>query len=399
MKKILSIFLLLNMLFLSGCWDSREINEVGLVMAVGIDRAEDSDDFVVTVQIANPKPVAASKEKAISAEPIWVISSIGPTIFEAIREMSKVSSKRIVWGHNNIVIIGESLAKDDIGPVIDYFTHNPELRMKAAVVVSKGNAKDYVGSKAGMEDVPGISLSNLMSYSTLTTDYVQSNMLLLSQEYFAEYKQPILTTIQFKDDKIMPSDGRADKTVETINMSGTAVFNKGKMIGMLTREETRGFTWVNANIKNTLVTVNYGNQDKISLEMKGFNVKVNTQINQGVPSVSIAVLGNAEIVEEDGTSDLSIEDFKMKVGDLVNQKITDEINTCLTVVQKEYKVDTFCFAKYFHAQQNEEWENSIGKHWEEIYPDISIDVSCNIDIIGSTLNQIPANAATRYGEQ
>jgi spore germination protein KC len=122
-----AIFCILSIFYLAGCWDIREINEIGFVMAAGVDKAKDSDKFVVTVQLANPKPIAAEKGKAAQGEPIWVLSAEGRTIFEAVRELSLVSSRRIVWGHNYIVIIGQSLAENNIGPVIDFFRIIPNL--------------------------------------------------------------------------------------------------------------------------------------------------------------------------------------------------------------------------------------------------------------------------------
>ncbi len=384
--------MIFSILFLSGCWDSREITDIGLVIAVGVDKSEDSNGFAVTVQIANPQANASQEKKSSSNEPIWILTAKGETLFEAVREMSKVSSKRIVWGHNSIVIIGESLAKDDIAPVIDYFTHNPELRMKAHVLVSKGDAKNYLSLKTSLDDISGISLSDVLTNNFLTSQYIHSDMLRLSQEYFNEHKQPILSMIQFKKEMIKPSEENKGELLDMVELGGAAIFNKGKMIGTLTPEQVRGYSWIKLNVKDTLVTVNYENQKKASVEMKNVKSKIITSISEDVPSIEIKITGLGEIAEEDGSTELSIEDFKKKIGDLVKQKIIEEAENCLNVVQKQYNVDTFAFAHIFHMQQTLEWKKSIEENWETIYPDIQISVSCDIKITGSVLNQIPSRA-------
>ncbi|MED4179591.1 hypothetical protein [Priestia megaterium] len=44
-------------LLLSGCWSSRELNELAITVAVGIDKAEDG--IIVTVQLINPGDIQA----------------------------------------------------------------------------------------------------------------------------------------------------------------------------------------------------------------------------------------------------------------------------------------------------------------------------------------------------
>ncbi len=144
MKKIRTVFLLLIILIspglLNGCYDLREINELGFVTAVGIDKADSPNRFIVTVQIANPS--SGSDDKGSMKNEVWIGTAEGKSIFDAVRKLTGISSKRIMWAHNNVVIIGESLAREGIIPVIDYFTHNLELRMKVGLVVSEGDAKE-----------------------------------------------------------------------------------------------------------------------------------------------------------------------------------------------------------------------------------------------------------------
>ena len=164
----------------SGCWDIREINELGFVTAVGIDKAHPPNKYSVTVQIANACSASAKSEQGQTQSGVWIGTAEGKSIFDAIRNLIRISSKRVMWAHNNVMIIGESLAKKSIAPVADFFTHNPETTNETPVVVAKGDAKDYISAKAGTETPSGIAFINFGDYGPLLAETVHSNMLTVS---------------------------------------------------------------------------------------------------------------------------------------------------------------------------------------------------------------------------
>ena len=392
MKKVLLIILILTQLTLTGCWDMREINELSLVMAVAVDKADNSNDFILTVQIANPLVTGENQTtNGSSTDPYIVISARGKTLFDATRELSRISSKRIMWAHNYIIIVGESLAKDDIMPVIDYFTHNPELRMKTPIVVSTGNAMDYLSLKSSQEEIPGVALSEIYKSGTLTGEFIQTDLLSFSRAFYGEYTQPVMSMISFKKGKILPSDNQSADLDDEIEFGGAAVFNKDKMVGELTPEEARGVSWVFNDTNLVLVTVPEPTDPSkfVSVETKDVNTKIKTEINNGKPSVMIDVSGRGKIVEEDGTTDLSINAYKIQLQRLIDKQIVKDIHMCLTQVQKNYGCDILGFAQNIHAQHDNVWDSQIKKNWKKIYPEVPVTINVDINIYSNTLYQEP----------
>lgn len=73
---LLSIgFLLIS----SGCWNNRELGELGIAAALGIDK--DGDRFIATVQLVNPAEISSLKGSGTSA-PIIVYSEKGKTLLK-----------------------------------------------------------------------------------------------------------------------------------------------------------------------------------------------------------------------------------------------------------------------------------------------------------------------------
>jgi spore germination protein KC len=246
MKKIrfiLFVLLTLSLLFFSGCWDMREINDLGFVTAVGIDKAKPPNKYSVTVQIANPSSASANSEQGQAQSGVWVGTGEGESLFAATRNLIRISSKRVMWAHNNVIIIGEALAKDSILPVADFFTHNPELRMKTLVVVARGDAKDYILAKAGMETPSGSSFGYFNDYSTLLGESIRSSMLTISAALVTKNAEPLIAAVNLKKAEAPPENGgksSGGNEPKTVDVAGAAVFNRDKLVGWLSPQETRG---------------------------------------------------------------------------------------------------------------------------------------------------------------
>ena len=392
-RRIIFLLIILNLFTLSGCWDIREINELGLVTAVGIDKADSPNKYSVTVQIANPNTSSSSDGQSNAKSELWIGTEEGTSIFEAVRKLANVSSRRVMWAHNTVVIIGESLAKEGIIPVADYFAHNPELRMKAAVVVAYGDAKEYVAAKVGMESPPGISFILLESYRSLSAESTESHMLQVCAALKNEYANPLISKISLKKEAMQAENSKStdEKNSETVALSGAAVFKKDKMIGWLSPEEVRGASWILNQTKNTVVTVidpEHGNKS-VSVETKGMKAKIRTKVTDGMPEISISMSGTGDIVEEDGSTTQSMNEMKEHVTELINKKIEDEIGNSLEIMQKKYMVDCFGFAAFVHVQNAREWNNGLKDNWQEIFAQIPVTVSVSISIESSTLSQEP----------
>lgn len=391
-RTILLLLIILNLAFLSGCWDLREINEIGLVTAVGIDKADGPNRYSVTVQIANSNTSNSSDSKGGAKSEVWIGTGEGASLFDATRKLIEISSRRVMWAHNNVIVIGESMAKEGIIPIVDFFTHNPELRLKTDVVVAKGDAKGYIAARAGMENPSGVSFILLEGYRAITGESVESHMLRVSAELKNEYGNPLISRISLKKSTMQSGDAENKvKSSETIDLSGTAVFKKDKMLGWLSPEESLGVSWILNQTKSTVVTVadpDYGNKS-VSVETSGVKAKIKSAVINGIPSISIHIKGNGDIVEEDGPTSQSMGDVKVHVADLVNKKIEDEIKKSLEVIQKKYMVDCLGFAAIVHVQNNREWQSGLKDKWQEIFPQIPVTVSVDINIISSALNQEP----------
>lgn len=392
MKKAGSLIIFMAMVFLSGCWDVREINELALVMAVGIDKSvQNPGHYLVTVQAANPQP-NSSGETSKGPQTVWVASAEAPTIFAAIREIARFSSQRIMWAHNNVIIVGESLAQDDITPVIDFFSHNHELRMKTWMAVAHGDARHFLHANVGMGNIPGQSLGDVFRYQQLTGLGMKSDLLTVYGDFTSPSTNPLIATLTLNQAVTQSGLSKeAESTTDQIQMSGMAVFDDNSLLGFLTEEETRGLSWFMAEDPNTVISVPHpeNSEKSVAVEISGVKAKIESQIDDDGPQFTIVITGTGHIAEEQTTSRLSIHQLKSQLEGTVNQEIGREIAMALDKIQKQYGSDVLGFGKVVHTQHKQAWNQTIKSRWTDLFPEAEVKVEVNIDIKTSTLNQIP----------
>lgn len=82
-------------LVLSGCWNSRELNELAIVSGIGLDSLDGKQGYRVTFQIINPSSSAQTTGSASNQPPIIVVSATDRTIFGALRKASRRATRQL----------------------------------------------------------------------------------------------------------------------------------------------------------------------------------------------------------------------------------------------------------------------------------------------------------------
>lgn len=102
MKKV--ILLLILVFICTGCYNYKELNDLGIVSAMGISK--DGEVYNLDIQLLN---VLDSEKSGLNKSPITVISGQGKTIFEAIRSMNKKTSKVFFLADVDYVFLDKSV--------------------------------------------------------------------------------------------------------------------------------------------------------------------------------------------------------------------------------------------------------------------------------------------------
>ncbi|MCT8139422.1 Ger(x)C family spore germination protein [Anaerobacillus sp. CMMVII] len=387
MEKINLVRVLMLLLLLSGCLGKEEINDLALVMAVGIDKGENGDIWITT-QVARPADVRGTTGSA-GGEPIWTATGEGKTIFEAIRNLAKFSSRRIYWGHNMIIVVSEEVAREGIVDIIDFFTRNNELRMRTWIVVTEKKANEIVAAKTGIEVVPGNAIDRLFRFSPIVAEAPRSNVMALSAGYVGEHVHPYLALVHLISRGVDEANPQEFGSIPQVELSGTAIFRKDKMVGKLNSRESRGFLWFTETVDDAIIPLTCPDEEGwVSVELRDNSFKLTPIYKEGKVSFEATIKSVAHLVELGCPTPLEHSEVTEKLAVQAEKYLKEDIEMMLDKVQKEYKVDALRLGRMFQAKYPQHWDK-IKEDWEVMFPDVVVSVSVSVDINNPQLLENP----------
>jgi len=382
MKRICLLLCICILLAVSvtGCWSRRELNNLAIAVALGIDKA--GDNYKVSVQVVEPGEVSGNKSSGVA--PVTMYQSTAPTLLEALRKMTKISPRKIYIAHLQIVVISEELARKGIGDALDFLARDYEARNDFFIVVAKDTkAGDTLKILTNLEKVPAVRLfSSLETSEKQWAPTASVKLDKLISDLISEGRHPVLTGLKVIGD---PKIGETKKNVESIlspsdlQYSGLAVFKKDKLIGWLKETEGQAYNFINNNIQSTAETVKCPEGGKVTFNVIRSHTKVKGSMRNERPRIDIEVNTQANVAEVQCSLDLTQPETIGKLESLAEQSLVALIDKTITRVQEDYKVDIFGFGEAIHRSNPKAWKKLKG-NWDHTFENIPVDVKVNYKI-------------------
>ena len=256
----LLVALLLVFLFFSNDFGLTDVQKTAIVMAVGIDREEDT--FIVTSQIAIPK--ASSQGK--TTEAVQLVSR-GKTIGEAFEEINAKTGWYPKLVFCNLILLGEGATQQNVFDGLDFFLRDEYLSDNCFVATCDGLAKDLLNASALVDPSSSTAIQKILSNHAQRVGTVLPNTLKdFSIGYFSESQSSFLPIIKKEPQQEQVGDEKKNDAgnLESSNQaegqnSGqanekngeqkqedkpvfsageTALFVRGKRVGTLNTKET-----------------------------------------------------------------------------------------------------------------------------------------------------------------
>ena len=123
MRKALGIILLLvfSLVSLTGCYDTRALESLSYVIAIGLDKGNDNK-LRLTLQFASPDSNSSSGDSGSSQYSNTTITTVECNSFESgINLVNSYISNQVNLSHTKIIVISEELAYQGIAEYISSF--------------------------------------------------------------------------------------------------------------------------------------------------------------------------------------------------------------------------------------------------------------------------------------
>lgn len=379
---------ILLIILLSGCAGKREINDLALVMAVGIDKVEDKNEIEITVEVARPADARGQTGAPAgnTGDPIWSASATGNTLFEAIRNLSNFSTRRVFWAHNFIIVVSEDVARDGVADIIDFFTRNPELRMRTWIAITPDKAKNIVSTMTGLEVIPGEALDKLYRYTTVSGTAPRTELIDLKAAYLSETTQPVISRLRLIERGVSNKKQGQMGAIKQVALEGAGVIKNEKLIGILDADETRGMLPFIEKVDSGAIVLPCPNEPKqfITAEIRKQKLKVTPQFKNSKPVFKVNQKVRTNIVEAGCPFSIQDDEQVRKLEKDIEEKMKADIEKVLTKAQKEYKADFLELGQRFNNKFPAEWKE-IKRDWESIFADVNIDVNVDAEIKSGVL--------------
>jgi spore germination protein KC len=378
-KTVLVLFFLsIQTLLLSGCWDRTEVNDLAIITAAGLDVTDDHK-LELSVNIFATNPSGGQQMGGMSggdgggAGQFIVRSAVGLTMADAASKLQQMLSRKVFWGHDEVFIFGERLAKQGIREPIEYLTRYPAPRERANVFVSKGLAKDVLQLQ------PSIELNNAEVLREMAKSQTGLNITMkeLAQMLAGKADAAVIPWVEIKQAQ------DAQKAIPFIN--GTAIVKNGKMAGRMNNRATRGIMWLRNEIKSATVTVSpKGTKGYVSLYLIRSHTELVPHINGDNWSITVKIETQNNIVENTTDLNLMEPEHTQELETELRTDIENRVKMALTQAREKMNADIFNFADAFYRKYPKEW-NQAKDRWDEIFPKVEVKMEMNPKVTRSGL--------------
>ncbi|MDD9271216.1 Ger(x)C family spore germination protein [Paenibacillus sp. GCM10023248] len=368
----------------TGCWDRTEVNDLALVTGAAIDNYDDKL-IEVTIQIFVPRSSNAGGGMEISSkgggsQTSFVRSAVGVNIADALSKLQEKLPRKIFWGHTEIIIFGEALARGGIRDDIDYLMRAPQPRERAYVYVCKGNARQILEMNTRLER----NTSEVMREIGKSKIILSVTMADLAQMLANQSGSAALPLLEILSPK---SPSNPDRSESFVNAS--AVFKDDKMVGSIDDVTTRGLLWLRNEMKTAVITVTpEGVSGTVSLRLLKSKTKLEPLIENGKWQMNVWIHTEDDAIQNTTKLDLVTNPAAVKaVEAAMNRDIENRVGLALRKLQQEMKTDILDFSGEFHRAYPKEWRENK-KRWDDIFPQVEVTVHSDANMLRPGLSSV-----------
>lgn len=380
--RILAVILCVALL--SGCAEQRQINELALVTAVGLDKGSTPGSIRLSVQIARPADARGQTgaPSGGTGEPVYSAEAEGNSIFEAVRNLGSFISRRVYWAHNFLIVMSEDYARNGIEDMIDFFTRNNELRMNAWVAVTPDPPEELISTVTGLEVDPGEAVDRLFRLNRVVSDAPRTNMMRLEEAFLSTTTHPVLARLTLKQRGIPNKKPEEQASLKQVELKGAAAFKENRMAGWLSPEETRGLLYFIQKPETAEVNLSGTEDDRkaaVELRRQKFNMIPSYRNGRISFNISLEVTGN--IVEY--TYRQKLQHMIPELESRLENVLEEDLQSVIRKAQISYRSDFLKAGDVFRNRYPAEWKAI--RDWDEAFSEAEFKIKVTASITSPVL--------------
>lgn len=396
MMKILyhSYYLVFLLLLLSGCWDQTNIDKRAYVVAIGLDKAEDGQQYKVTYLISNPE---LSKQQAGTNEPGKEIITFNTNDLMTAKKLANtVIAKEISYNLTTVIVVSEELAKDNYFLRLIYdSTKARDISRDTPIIVSKEKASKFLSDNDPKLETRIHKYFELIMESGSESGFIPNSTLHSffritegdADLFLAAYGTTEVVDKDNKDiqnDDFLAGEFQVDGQTNKTQLIGSALFKEGKMIAKLTAKETRIAVLINDTLDMGELLTTYPDPDREHYRigvrvMKKEENKTKMHLKGSIPSIDVEIPIRVDILANHSMKNYSKDSKEREeLKKYLEEQMNKEIDNLVKKTQEEYKGEPFGWSLAARKQFRTipEYE---AFDFMKTYPNMSVKVKVSIE--------------------
>ncbi|OCA90757.1 hypothetical protein A8F94_02445 [Bacillus sp. FJAT-27225] len=370
MSRLALLYFVICTVFLTGCWDRTEINDMAFVVATGVDKGKEGK-YVSSAQIPLPSAMGGAGSSGggggTTEGPYYVIMGKGNSIRESYDDMQNRMSRKFYLAHRRVIVIGEDLARKGIRQPIETVLIQPQSRLSTFLVISDGKASDMLSTQPKMEKLPGEAIREM----------AKNNLGMTIKDVILDIERPgkvaVVPVIRAADEK------DSDKKGKEILMQEYAVFWKDRLKFITNKKESHGILWLFEKMNKKAITFPVQPGRHMSLQIIESRFRPSYSLKNGKPSFTIRIETTGILMGNDSNMELDDPKTYEHVKKNLEKEITGQVEAILKHAHKE-KLDVAGLGWYLYKNHHTKWDKEFRENWYESLPELDYSIQVDGDI-------------------
>lgn len=390
-KKILIPLLCLPLIstLLTGCWDDRELSELGITSGSAYDWED--NQWKATYQVINPSSGASgmggSGGGSSSSPPFVTFTVKGRTIMEAIEKTNLTSTREMFFSHSRITVLGERVARHGINQLIDMFLRKQDARETVYVFIAKGEGGNILDQLMQLTKNQGAGIQLMIEQeSRLLSYYPGIRMFELAMALSSESGSAVVPEILLTGPEVMDETtetGRTDLQTR-LALGRLGVLKGDQLIGWLSQREAFGLSFMTDKIKTATIAFSSkpksGDKPDASYVLQKSKTVVHPKWEQDHYVIDLDIKGSGVLTEVGSVMDLNDRASITEMEHSIEQQVLELVNNSWKEV-KTLGADVTGFAVRIHRSDRKRFKQiKKDKNWDSTFQEIEIRPHVSMEI-------------------
>lgn len=380
---------LLILSLISGCWSSREVEDLSLYVGLGIDVGKETqfekniseqgghypkeENVTATVQIAPGKSSGQQSEQGGS--PSSGKSSYsnerltGDSLLQIFRQFALRRDHPLIGHHLKVIVISKDISKKyGLDQLLDFVLRDNDIRPNCLVLVSHHRAVDVLTSRDPSR-IPAFYLTEIPNNSSVSNK-------ILDPVSLAKLNAQMQSGSSFLLQNVLNAEGE-DK------FSGGSIFagKTKKFLGELNQTDLEALSWIIAKKPGGLIKTYSKEGFTVLYEIKKRTTKIIPKVVGNDISFHVKAESEGWLMEDWRSPEKEEDGAYLKELEKDFAKIVDQqIDQMLYKLQHTYKADVAGFRDSIRIHYPKTWKK-VKDNWDEVFATVPITYEIKTSII------------------